>query len=88
VTFGSLCVCFTHNNKISINTSCLFQKYVLRLLGTVYETVGFNALAKDDHPTKLIRNTVLTWACNFNSEICLDNALQVFEPWINGGPNL
>jgi len=58
-----------------------FKIYVLTLLNTMYEKVGFYILANDDHPTKLIRNTVLTWACNFNSMVCLHNASEFFTEW-------
>jgi len=60
-----------------------FKSYVLTLLNTMYESVGFNTSVTDDHPTKLIRNTVLTWACNFNSTVCLNSASNFFIQWIN-----
>jgi hypothetical protein len=47
----------------------------------MYEKVGFKTSADDDHPTKLIRNTVLTWACNFNSILCLESASEFFKQW-------
>jgi len=60
-----------------------FKSYVLELLNTMYESVGFNTSVNDDHPTKLIRNTVLTWACNFNSTVCLNSASNFFTQWKN-----
>jgi hypothetical protein len=87
VTFGSLCSCFTHNNEISINTSCLFQNYVLQMLRTMHATVKDTPSADDDHPTKLIRSTILTWACNFNSPICLESASKQFKQWMDNTDN-
>ena len=74
-------ICFIQNTEIYTNISCLFQNYVLTLLNTTYEKVGFKTSADDDHPTKLIRNTVLTWACNFNSILCLESASEFFKQW-------
>jgi len=60
-----------------------FKSYVLKLLNKMYESVGFNTSVNDDHPTKLIRNTILTWACNFNRPECLNNASNFFTQWKN-----
>jgi len=49
----------------------------------MYEKVGFNTSASDDHPTKLIRNSVLTWACNFDRPDCLKSASEFFTQWKN-----
>lgn len=56
----------------------------------MYDTVGFQALVNDEHSTKLIRSTILTWACNFNSTKCLDSASEFFKQWTDNenGPNL
>lgn len=59
----------------------LFQKYVLQLIQNLYATVGFNALENDEHSTKLIRVTTLTWACNFNLDLCLNSASALFRTW-------
>jgi hypothetical protein len=58
-----------------------FKNYVLTLLNPMYEKLGFHTLANDDHPTKLIRNTVLTWACKFNSSVCIESASEFFMQW-------
>jgi hypothetical protein len=54
----------------------------------MYQSVGFDT-SPNDHPTKLIRNTVLTWACNFNEAQCLDSSSEFFTKWMDdpNGPN-
>lgn len=59
----------------------LFKNYVLQLIQNLYRSVGFNALEYDEHPTKLIRVTTLTWACNFNYDLCLNSASALFRTW-------
>lgn len=75
--------------KIEKNIHFSFQSYVLQLIENLYETVGFEILEDDEHLTKLIRVTALTWACNFNHEQCLASASSLFRSWMDdaGGVN-
>jgi hypothetical protein len=67
-----------------------FQNYVLKLTQNLYRGVGFNALENEEHSTKLIRVTTLTWACNLNLEACLSSASALFGAWMKnpGGINM
>ncbi|XP_071631576.1 aminopeptidase N-like [Temnothorax longispinosus] len=60
-----------------------FSLFVLKLLDNVYKQVGFTDEITDSQLTILTRIDVLTWACNFDHEDCVTNAVQQFRYWRN-----
>ncbi|KOC62990.1 Aminopeptidase N [Habropoda laboriosa] len=60
-----------------------FRIYVLKLLDNVYKQVGFKDSPGDPQLTVFTRIDVLTWACNFGHEDCVQNALKQFYNWRN-----
>lgn len=58
-----------------------FQVYVLKLLDNVYKQVGFTDNVGDPQLTVFTRIDVLTWACNFGHEDCVQNAVKQFYNW-------
>jgi aminopeptidase N len=71
-----------------IKISFPFQSYVLQLIENLYTTVGFNVLENDEHATKLIRVTTLTWACNFEHESCLSSSSELFSTWMDNNDSV
>lgn len=60
-----------------------FRVYVLKLLDNVYKQVGFKDNPGDPQLTVFTRIDVLTWACNFGHEDCIQNAVNQFHNWRN-----
>ncbi|XP_054003259.1 aminopeptidase N isoform X2 [Hylaeus anthracinus] len=60
-----------------------FRVYVLKLLDNVYKQVGFKDNLGDPQLTVFTRIDVLTWACNFGHEDCVQNAMKQFHNWRN-----
>ncbi|CAL7935732.1 unnamed protein product [Xylocopa violacea] len=60
-----------------------FRAYVLKLLDNVYKQVGFKDSPGDPQLTVFTRIDVLTWACNFGHEDCVQNAVKQFYNWRN-----
>nr|CAD7455286.1 unnamed protein product [Timema tahoe] len=56
----------------------LFKDYILRQLEELYNSLEFQVRSTDDHVTKLLRTSVLSWACTFDHEGCVSNATQHF----------
>nr|CAD7397313.1 unnamed protein product [Timema poppensis] len=56
----------------------LFKDYILGQLEDLYNSLEFQVRATDDHVTKLLRISVLSWACTFDHEGCVSNATQHF----------
>lgn len=62
--------------------SFIGQEYLLSLLLPVYNSVGFEDLQEDDIQTQLLRDEVVTWACNLGHRSCRDEALRLFRTWM------
>lgn len=62
------------------------RSHFLRLLDSVYRTVGFTDNLDDPQLTIFTRVDVLTWACELGQEDCVNNAVQQFATWRNS-PN-
>ncbi|XP_012148075.1 suppressor of ER stress-induced death [Megachile rotundata] len=60
-----------------------FRVYILKLLDNVYKQVGFKDNPGDPQLTVFTRIDVLTWACNFGHEDCIQNAVKQFYNWRN-----
>nr|XP_033334550.1 aminopeptidase N isoform X2 [Megalopta genalis]XP_033334551.1 aminopeptidase N isoform X2 [Megalopta genalis] len=60
-----------------------FRVYILKLIDNVYKQVGFKDNPDDPQLTVLTRINVLTWACNFGHEDCVQNARSQFYNWRN-----
>ncbi|XP_012230834.1 aminopeptidase N [Linepithema humile] len=58
-----------------------FRLYVLKLLDNVYKQVGFTDKVGDPQLTVFTRIDVLNWACDFDYEDCVVNAVQQFKNW-------
>jgi hypothetical protein len=51
----------------------------LKLIQHVYEELKFEESDADDHITKLLRSSVLQWACNLEHEDCVEKAKGNFH---------
>ncbi|CAK9804071.1 Aminopeptidase N [Anthophora plagiata] len=60
-----------------------FRIYVLKLLDNVYKQVGFKDNLGDPQLTVFTRIGVLTWACNFGYDDCVQNAVKQYYNWRN-----
>lgn len=60
-----------------------FRIYVLKLLDNVYKQVGFKDSLGDPQLTVFTRIGVLTWACNFGYDDCVQNAVKQYYNWRN-----
>ena len=60
-----------------------FRLHVLKLLDNVYKQVGFKDNTGDPQLTVFTRIDVLTWACNFGHDDCVQNARNQFHNWRN-----
>ncbi|CAG2060011.1 unnamed protein product, partial [Timema podura] len=54
----------------------IFQTYLLSLIENVYNDLGFEEKANEPHTDKLLRNLVLTWACNLGLDSCVSAAKE------------
>ncbi|XP_063230525.1 aminopeptidase N-like [Bacillus rossius redtenbacheri] len=61
----------------------VFQTYILTLLEPLYKSLGFEERPSDDHTTKLLRNLVLTWECNYGQRDCVSKATELFNNFTN-----
>nr|CAD7409546.1 unnamed protein product [Timema cristinae] len=50
----------------------VFKNYLKGLLDLVYTEVGLEVQTSDGHVTKLLRNSISTWACNLGDQTCID----------------
>lgn len=60
-----------------------FRVYILKLLDNVYKQVGFIDNPGDPQLTVFTRIDVLSWACSFGHEDCVQNAVKQFYNWRN-----
>ncbi|XP_048262950.1 aminopeptidase N isoform X2 [Bombus terrestris] len=60
-----------------------FRVYILKLLDNVYKQVGFKDSSGDSQLTVFTRMEVLTWACTFGHDDCVQNAVRQFYNWRN-----
>ncbi|XP_031848716.1 suppressor of ER stress-induced death [Nomia melanderi] len=60
-----------------------FRVYILKLIDNVYKQVGFKDNPDDPQLTVFTRINVLTWACKFGHEDCIQNARKQFYNWRN-----
>nr|CAD7201178.1 unnamed protein product [Timema douglasi] len=60
-----------------------FKKYVLRLFETVNNTLGFEEQETDSHTTKINRNLIMSWLCNYEVKSCTDYATREFAALMN-----
>ncbi|KAL0133266.1 hypothetical protein PUN28_000801 [Cardiocondyla obscurior] len=72
-------------NKILIKTQSYdkFRLLTLKLLDNIYKQVGFIDNVTDPHLKVLTRVEILVWACYFEHEDCVMNAVQQFKQWQN-----
>lgn len=59
------------------------EKYILKILSTMYNKTGFNDRNYDKFLDKLNREMILQWACKLNNEECVKNSKDLFEAWYN-----
>ncbi|XP_023722517.1 aminopeptidase N isoform X2 [Cryptotermes secundus] len=73
------------------STHPLFKEYILKLIQHVYEDLTYEESDADDHVTKLLRSSILQWACNLDHEDCVEKAKGKFHALHEGSsikPNL
>lgn len=59
----------------------LFREYALQLLDRVYKKVGFTDNPNDPQLTVFTRIDILTWACMYGHQDCVNNARTQFNRW-------
>ena len=59
------------------------QAYVMDLLLPLYESVGMVEHKEDRLLQVLTRVSLMSWACNFGHEPCVNNAFAMFTEWRN-----
>nr|CAD7575715.1 unnamed protein product [Timema californicum] len=59
--------------------------YVLELLSNLQKTLGFEEQISDDHTTKLLRNLVLTWSCDYGHRDCISRSIDTFASAMSEG---
>ncbi|XP_011870129.1 PREDICTED: uncharacterized protein LOC105563274 [Vollenhovia emeryi] len=55
--------------------------YVLELLSTMYDEIGFDDHDDDEHLDKLNREIILQWACKLHKTECIKNSVDLFAAW-------
>ncbi|XP_076247540.1 suppressor of ER stress-induced death isoform X2 [Calliopsis andreniformis] len=60
-----------------------FRVYILKLIDHLYKKIGFKDNLGDPQLKVFTRMSVLTWACNFGHEDCVQNAVKQFYNWRN-----
>lgn len=55
----------------------------MSLLLPLYESVGMVERKEDPLLTVLTRVSLMSWACNFGHEPCVNNAFTLFTLWRN-----
>lgn len=62
-----------------------FQKelntYILQLLSTIYDKIGFDDRDDDEHLDKLNQEMILQWACKLDKEDCIKKSVDLFATW-------
>lgn len=61
----------------------LFQHYVLELISSIYNEIGFHDKKSDAQLTIYKRIDMLHWACALGYEDCVRNAVMQFQNWRN-----
>ncbi|XP_063992148.1 uncharacterized protein LOC135170322 [Diachasmimorpha longicaudata] len=84
VSWTSALTGFSHLQRTLFNTASYasFKAYLLDLLEPVFKTVKFYESPEDLYLTKLLRVSVLDWACKLGSKPCRDQALQNLTKWL------
>lgn len=59
-----------------------FKRYMRKLLDPIYQRVGFNRRATDQHLDVLLRKKVVNWACSMGNEDCLSKSQAKFGTWM------
>ncbi|KAL6443889.1 hypothetical protein ACFW04_001722 [Cataglyphis niger] len=59
------------------------EKYILKILSTMYNKIGFNDRDDDKFLDKLNREMILQWACKLNNKECVKNSKDLFMAWQN-----
>nr|CAD7410180.1 unnamed protein product [Timema cristinae] len=57
----------------------LFVTYLLGLIESLYDSVGFEQGDGDDYTTILVRANALSWACNLGHEDCVSRGRALFN---------
>ncbi|XP_043210450.1 aminopeptidase N-like [Amphibalanus amphitrite] len=64
-----------------------FQKFVLKLIGPLYDRIGFEERPSDSHIDHLTRNHVVVWACSMGHPDCISKAVNMFKRWMEDPDN-
>nr|CAD7397437.1 unnamed protein product [Timema poppensis] len=60
-----------------------FKKYILKLFEHVQDSLGYDELEIDSHTTKINRNLIMSWLCNYEVKSCTDYATREFAALMN-----
>lgn len=60
-----------------------FRVYILKLLDNVYREVRFKDTPGEPQLTVFTRIDILIWACTFEHDDCVRNAVMLFQNWQN-----
>ncbi|KAF2901176.1 hypothetical protein ILUMI_05011, partial [Ignelater luminosus] len=63
----------------------VYRNYVINVLSTAYDYVGFNEKPNDTHLDKYNRINVIKWLCRFGHSECRNNALKQLREWRKTG---
>ena len=80
-------------NLVSVNLTGItsiyrcVQKYILRLLEPLYNSVGFKENANDSHLDHLKRKMALRWACSMDHPGCLAESAKQYKMWMSNPSN-
>ncbi|KAK0093218.1 hypothetical protein PV326_014028 [Microctonus aethiopoides] len=55
--------------------------HIKTILTPIYNKLGFDELKNETHYDKLLRKTIINWACEFEIEDCIDKSLKLFKNW-------
>ena len=71
-------------NETKLNS---LEHFIKDMLENRYESLGFKSNSNDDYMTILSRNSISSWMCKVNFTNCVDNALDLFQKWVENDDN-
>jgi len=82
------------NNLAYVNTQLkrtagygAFKRFILKLISSLYERVGFDESADDSHLDHFTRVNVLNWACAVDHPDCVRKSVDKFKQWMDDPEN-
>jgi len=59
-----------------------FKSYMLKLLAPIYQKLGFDGKADDEHLDILLRKKIVSWACSMGHEDCVNKVTGTYRSWM------